>query len=163
MEPKSRLVRLINHRVDPSAHRRLYAAADGQAAVEFALTATVLLLLLFGVIQLAIVGDALLAVNQYAYSAVRYASINAGTCASQPCSTSSLGSQIKALPKSPFIDDSGLATPTVSPGSVSSGNQISVTITYNLVTGQKLFLQSLFGTTLFPTTSVTSTESMLVE
>jgi Flp pilus assembly protein TadG len=155
---------MINRRAYPSAHRRLCAAVGGQAAVEFALTATVLLLLLFGVIQLAIVGDALLAVNQYAYSAVRYASYTAGSCSTQPCSTSSLGSQIKTtVPMSPFINDSGLAAPTVSPGSVSRGDQISVTITYNLVTGQKLFLQSLFGTTLFPTTSVTSTESMLVQ
>jgi hypothetical protein len=142
--------------------RTLIQRTTGQALVEFTLSATVLLLLLFGAIQLAIIGGAALSVTQYAYAGVRYASINGATCSNPPCSTSSLGSTIKSsVSPSPFINDSGLSTPSVSPGTVSSGQQITVTVTYNLSTGQKLFLPSMFGISL-PTT-LSSSESMLVQ
>jgi len=137
-------------------------SSAGQALVEFVVSATVLLLLLFGAIQLAMIGDAALAVSQYAYAGVRYASIKAGTCSTQPCSTSSLGSTIQtSVYPSPFINDSGLATPTVSPGTVSTGQQITVTVSYNLSTGRKLFLSSFFGISL--PTSLSNSESMLVQ
>lgn len=131
--------------------------------VEFAVSATVLLLLLFGAVQMAIIGGAALAVSQYTYASVRYASVYAGNnCSSWPCSTSRFGDAIKSnVSRSPFIDDSGLSTPTVSPGSVSTGQQITVTITYDLSPSKKLFLSSMFGITL-PTT-LTNSESMLVQ
>jgi TadE-like protein len=141
--------------------------AAGQSLVEFTISATLLLLLVFGVIQLAVIGGAALAVTQYGYAGVRYGSINATTCSGgPPCSCSWLATQIQNnVPPSSFIDDSGLAAPTVTgascPSSVGSGSTITVNISYNLSTGNKLFLPAMFGITL-PTT-LTNSESILVQ
>lgn len=133
----------------------------GQALVEFIITATVLMLILFGIIQLAIIGDAALGVIQYSAAGARYASIyGSGSSASSYGSTI----QTKVSP-SPFIDDSGLGTPVVTTnntsGTLARGDQVTVTVTYDLSAGDKLFLPSFFGISLPSTLS--NSESAFVQ
>jgi Flp pilus assembly protein TadG len=63
--------------------RRLPCVRRAQAAVEFALIAPILLLLLVVGVQLAIIGDAALGLGQVDYQGARYAAVNPSYSQSQ--------------------------------------------------------------------------------
>jgi Flp pilus assembly protein TadG len=58
---------------------RLFVTRRGQAAVEFALVATVAMIVLFVAVQLALIGEDALALGQMNYQGARWAAVN--TCA----------------------------------------------------------------------------------
>jgi len=145
------------------------AYGRGQAMVEFALIATLSLLVLLVGIQFAIIGQAALAVTQASYLGARAASVNASL------TNSSLQTAV-ANQMSPTISGATFTltntndpTCTAGPGnSRSFGCPINVTVNYDATS--KLFLPAswslpIFGRTqviIFPT-ALTSTESAMTE
>ena len=158
-------------RIAGSKAMRLPARAygRGQAMVEFALIATLSLLVLLVGIQFAIIGQAALAVTQASYLGARAASVNASL------TNSSLQTAV-ANQMSPTISGATFTltntndpTCTAGPGnSRSFGCPINVTVNYDATS--KLFLPAswslpIFGRTqviIFPT-ALTSTESAMTE
>ena len=149
-------------RLPARAYRR------GQAMVEFALIATLSMVVLLVGIQFAIIGQAALAVTQASYLGARAASVNSSL------TSSSLQTAI-ANQLSPTINGATVTltnttdpTCTAGPGGTRSfGCPINVTVTYDATS--KLFLPtqwSMMGTgtklITFPT-SLTSTESAMTE
>jgi len=144
------------------------AYGRGQAMVEFALIATLAMVVLLVGIQFAIIGQAALAVTQASYLGARAASVNSSL------TSNSLQTQI-ANQMSPTISGATVTlTNTTDPtcsagpgGTRSFGCPINVTVTYDATS--KLFLPSnwtMLGTNssmiTFPT-SLTSTESAMTE
>ena len=145
------------------------ASRRGQAMVEFALLATLSMLVLLVGIQFAIIGQAALAVTQASYLGARAASVNSSL------TNSSLQNSI-ANQMSPTISGASVtmtntsdSTCTAGPGnSRSFGCPINVTVNYDATS--KLFLPAswslpIFGRTqviIFPT-ALTSTESAMTE
>ncbi|GEM_PF-6600785 len=151
--------------------------------VETAIAIAVVLLILFGGLQLALIFNAALAVSEYSYVAARYAAVH-GTGSN--CDTS-YNSTIEAnVPTPPTICTSGFdgcsggsglsisnIACTTSTGSsdstINSGDQLTVTISYNLYKGNKLFLPTDFlGYSLpfistFKTTPISNSTSVMVE
>ena len=139
----------------------------GQAMVEFALIATLSMVVLLVGIQFAIIGQAALAVTQASYLGARAASVNSSL------TNSSLQNAI-ANQMSPTISGATVtmtntsdSTCTAGPGGTRSfGCPINVTVTYNATS--KLFLPSqwtMLGNTnviTFPT-SLTSSQSAMTE
>ncbi len=135
--------------------------ARGQAMVEFALTAVVAMLVLFLGIQLALLGQAALAVGQLAYQGARYASINPNVPSS---GSSSVTSWMQ-----------GVASPTIASSSLSILNiaisedqprafQSTVTVTVTLdpvAKGIILLPNPFFGIKLG--TKISSTQSAMVD
>jgi Flp pilus assembly protein TadG len=122
--------------------------------VEIALVLPLVLLLILGVIQLLVIGNVALSVNQAASACARYASL------SPSADQTALNSYLKTV-ASPVINDSGLATLTLTPGPPrTSGTSLTVTVTYNL--SNKLFLGSSFFGVTFPT-NIQISESMTSE
>ena len=123
---------------------RLPTNSSGQTLVEFAFILPLVLLLMLGVVQLALIGGSALAVNQAAIACVRYAAVNPGA------NQSTVDSYLKSV-ASPLINDSNLQTITLAPTATprTTGSAVSVTVVYTL--SNKLFLgASFFGIT-FPT------------
>jgi hypothetical protein len=148
--------------------------AAGQAMVEFALVAGLLVLIALVGIQFAVIGNASLAVNQCAYSVARYASVN---YLDQNLSSPNSDAQVQALiPPSIGGNDShgtALATISVTPCAAppnNFGSKVVVTVTYDLVGGNKIFLPNPFAivsnvlnaNVAFPTT-VSATQSAFCE
>ena len=139
----------------------------GQAMVEFALIATLSMVVLLVGIQFAIIGQAALAVTQASYLGARAASVNTSL------DSNSLQTAI-ANQMSPTINGATVtltnttdATCTAGPGGTRSfGCPISVTVTYDATS--KLFLPAnwtMLGNNaviVFPT-SLTSTQSAMTE
>ena len=61
----------------PKDMARLPTNSSGQTLVEFAFILPLVLLLMLGVVQVALIGGSALAVNQAAVACVRYAAVNA--------------------------------------------------------------------------------------
>lgn len=148
----------------------------GQGIVEFTLLAGVLLLLLFGGLQMALIFNTALSVNQYSYAAVRYAAVHGSGAAASTygntllptvpgsCSAACTG----PISPSPTICDSGLSRPVVSSadssGNIVAGSEVTVTVTYNLSTCGKIFLPvSFLGFSLPWPTSLTNSSSEMAE
>jgi Flp pilus assembly protein TadG len=144
------------------------ASRRGQAMVEFALIATLSMVVLLVGIQFAIIGQAALAVTQASYLGARAASVNSSL------TSNSLQTAI-ANQMSPTISGATVtltnttdSTCTAGPGGTRSfGCPINVTVTYDAT--PKLFLPAQWtmlgtGTNLitFPT-SLTSTQSAMTE
>ena len=140
----------------------------GQAMVEFALIATLSMVVLLVGIQFAIIGQAALAVTQASYLGARAASVNSSLDSNSL--QNAIASQI-----SPTINGATVtltnttdATCSAGPGGTRSfGCPINVTVTYNAT--PKLFLPSqwtILGThasvITFPT-NLTSTQSAMTE
>ncbi len=135
-------------RIAGSKAMRLPARAygRGQAMVEFALIATLSLLVLLVGIQFAIIGQAALAVTQASYLGARAASVNSNMTSNQL--SNAIANQM---------------SPTIT-----FGCPINVTVNYDATS--KLFLPAswslpIFGRTqviIFPT-ALTSTESAMTE
>ena len=141
----------------------------GQAMVEFALIATLSMVVLLVGIQFAIIGQAALAVTQASYLGARAASVNSSL------DSNSLQTAI-ANQISPTINGATVtltnttdATCTAGPGGTRSfGCPINVTVTYDATS--KLFLPTqwtMLGLTHGPVitfpTNLTSTESAMTE
>jgi Flp pilus assembly protein TadG len=133
----------------------------GQAMVEFALIATLALVVMLVGIQFALIGQAALAVSQASYLGARAASINANL------TTGTLQDAI-ANQISPTINGAlvnltltNALDPLCAGGTRTFGCGFNVTVTYNATS--KLFLPSntLMGLT-FPT-NLTATESAMTE
>lgn len=134
----------------------------GQGAVEFVVSAAAILLLLLGGVQLAVILNAALAVNQYTYSAARYASIHCGGSSPATCKSTISGNVAPSasICTSGFTGCGGgagltLETPTCSGactgGNITSGDQITVIVQYNVSTGHKLGVPNPFFGYTFPT------------
>jgi hypothetical protein len=116
--------------------------------VEFAVVAGLLLFVLLMAIQVAIIGNAALAVNQYAYSVARYASVNYyDSNLSNPNSDPSIQALV---PPTISGNDSGgnpLANVTLTQCAAQPntfGSTATATVSYNLNTGKKIFLPNPF-------------------
>ena len=117
--------------------------SSGQTLVEFAFILPLVLLLMLGVVQVALIGGSALAVNQAAIACVRYAAVNPSA------NQSAVNSYLKTI-ASPLINDSNLQTITLAPTATprTTGSAVSVTVVYTL--SNKLFLgASVLGIT-FP-------------
>jgi TadE-like protein len=152
----------------------------GQAMVETVIVISVILLILFGAIQLALIFNAALAVSEYSYTTARYAAVH-GT--GSTCSAAGYGATLKSSVSPPpticssgFSGCSGSATPlsiasvscTTSAGSsdgtINQGDQITVQISYNLTTGNKIFFPSNFlGFRMGFPTSLSNSSSVMAE
>ena len=140
----------------------------GQAMVEFALLATLSMVVLLVGIQFAIIGQAALAVTQASYLGARAASVNSTMTSSQ------LNTTLQTL-VSPTITGAqasltltNASDPTCAGGTRTFGCGFNVTVTYNATS--KLFLPTtwslpIFGSTqiiTFPT-ALSSTQSAMTE
>jgi Flp pilus assembly protein TadG len=128
-----------------------------QAAVEFALIAPVVLVLLLVGVQFAIIGAASLGLGQANYQAARYAAIN-------PTATQSAVQTFMLSTASPLISaNSGqYVTTTVSPAPPCSfGNTVTVSLSFD-VSHLVVLPNPFMGMVSFPT-SLTSTESAVCE
>lgn len=177
----SKAVRLVwPHK--PSA--RLISKGRGQAAVEFALVATVAMIVLFVAVQLALIGEDALALGQMNYQGARWAAVN--TCATysevanymtstgSPSVTTpaSCGSKLSINITDSMGSTTGITgttcsgatvTPTLcSPGVPQRLFGSSVTVTVRFDASSALFLPSPFLGISFPTT-LSSTETAMAE
>jgi TadE-like protein len=123
--------------------------STGQAMVEFAFVAGLLLLIALVGIQFAIIGNAALAVNQCAYSVARYASVNyQDSNLANPNSDSKVQALIPPTIGGTSSGGTALATIAVTPCAAppnNFGSVAKVTVTYDLVGGKKIFLPNPFS------------------
>ena len=149
-------------RLPARAYRR------GQAMVEFALIATLAMVVLLVGIQFAIIGQAALAVTQASYLGARAASVNSSLTSNSL--QTAIANQMSPTISGATVTLTNTTDPTCSAGpggSRSFGCPINVTVTYDATS--KLFLPAQWsmlgtGTNLitFPT-NLTSTESAMTE
>jgi hypothetical protein len=154
---------------------RLFVTRRGQAAVEFALVATVAMIVLFVAVQLALIGEDALALGQMNYQGARWAAVN--TCATHaqvvqymlsvgsPSVTESGGScgtQLKFIitddlgtDSSPGISGSTCTTPTPTscagspaPTSRTFGNPVKIQVNFDAT--KAIFLYGAGGATSKP-------------
>lgn len=149
---------IINRKtIAPGVHSRgksSHRSQRAQTMVEFAFILPLFLILMLGVVQMILVGAAALAVNQAAVACARYASITPAA------SQSDVTSYLKDI-ASPLISDGNLKDVELNPrGPRSSGESVSVTLTYDL--SAKLFLGSSFFGITFPNQIVVK-ETMISE
>jgi len=139
----------------------------GQAMVEFALIATLSMVVLLVGIQFAIIGQAALAVSQASYLGARAASVN--TALTSDSLQTAIANQISPTISGATVTltNTADATCTAGPGGTRSfGCPINVTVTYDAT--PKLFLPatwSMLGdhTLITFPTNLTSTESAMTE
>ncbi len=146
--------------------RRRYGAlnccawlARGQAMVEFALIATVAIIVLIVGIQFALIGQAALAVSQLSFAGARYASVNTSYTQSQiqtymvqegsPTITSNSGANLTIT-----------VTRSTNADGTYFGQPVTVNISYNATS--KLILPNPFLGITFPTT-LTAQETAMQE
>ena len=133
----------------------------GQAMVEFALIATIALIVLMAGIQFAIIGQAALAVSQASYVAARSAAVNTSVTNANISSlvSNQLSPTITAPANALTVNMTTAGDATCIP-TRTFGCQVSVTITYDATS--KLALPNPFLGISFPTT-LTSTQKMMTE
>jgi len=133
----------------------------GQAMVEFALIATIALIVLMAGIQFAIIGQAALAVSQASYVAARSAAVNTSVTNANISSlvSNQLSPTITAPANALTVNMTTAGDATCVP-TRTFGCQVSVTITYDATS--KLALPNPFLGISFPTT-LTSTQKMMTE
>jgi len=177
----STAVRLMRPR-KPSV--RLISKGRGQAAVEFALVATVAMIVLFVAVQLALIGEDALALGQMNYQGARWAAVNTCATYSQVANyMTSTGSPSVTTPSScgtkltiNITDSLGSSGPitgsTCSGATVTAtlcgagvpqrtfGSSVMVQVQFNA--SSALFLPSPFLGISFPTT-LSSTETAMAE
>ena len=129
---------------------------NGQAMVEFALIATIAMLILFLGIQFALLGQAALAVGQLAYQGARYASINPNV------SSSAVTTWMQGV-ASPTITKGNGLTMTVSPDQPRAfQTTVTVVVTLDPVKAKLVLLPNpFFGINLG--TTISSTQSAMVD
>src|SRR4029077_13923045 len=109
---------------------RHFIAGRGQAAVEFALVATVAMIVLFVAVQLALIGEDALALGQMNYQGARWAAVN-------PCATYQEVANYITLVGSPSVTSAGgtcgtkvtvTITDTKSPGGTTTSSALNGTV-----------------------------------
>jgi len=113
----------------------LASRSAGQTLAEFAVTATVFLLLLFGIMQMAMAVNAYNDVCTAAREAVRYAIVHSPTSANNPCPSSGqcAAVQLQAVSYAPFLSQSDVsATFGVPTGLSQDYALVQITHTYPL-------------------------------
>jgi Flp pilus assembly protein TadG len=130
----------------------------GQSIVEFALSMTAFVSLMVGAIQLALIGNAALAVSQLAYAGARYAAVNPTYTADQ------ISTYMKGIAPSTINENSGenlniTVEPSTTPRTF--GAQVKVSINYSLT--NKLFLPHSFLGVTFPTSLNNISAAMMTE
>jgi len=139
----------------------------GQAMVEFALIATLSMVVLLVGIQFAIIGQAALAVTQASYLGARAASVNSTMTSNQL--SNAIANQISPTISGATVTMTNTTDPTCTagPGNTRSfGCPINVTVSYDATS--KLFLPaswSMLGShsvIIFPT-ALTSSQSAMTE
>ncbi len=151
--------------IDSSAVRKSKRSTRGyrrgQAMVEFALIATIALIVLMAGIQFAIIGQAALAVSQASYVAARSATINTSvTNANISSIVSNQFSPTITAPANALTINMVTAGDATCVPNRTLGCQVTVTVTYNATS--KLALPNPFLGISFPTT-LTSSESMMTQ
>jgi len=149
---------MSSHLIEPVAPmRRRSLLARAQAAVEFALIAPLVVLLLLVGVQFAIIGAAALGLGQANYQAARYAAVN-------PTASQSAVNTFMLSVASPLISaNSGqYVQTTLSPAPpCAQGNTVTVSLTFNVA--HLVALPNPFmGLAAFPP-SLSSTESAICE
>lgn len=150
---------------DPSAANKatrfMRKFRQGQALVEFALLATIGIIVLMVGVQFAIIGQAALAVTQASYVATRAAAVN--TSVTNGNISNVISNQLSPSITSPAnaltLNMTTAADSTCTP-TRGFGCQVSVTITYNA--SSKIALPNPFLGISFPTT-LSSTQQMMTE
>ena len=151
---------------DPSAAKQAGRSVTrrflrGQAFVEFALLATISIIVLMVGVQFALIGQAALAVTQASYVASRAASVNTSVTNSNITSliTNQLSPTITSPSNALTVNMTTASDSTCTP-SRAFGCQVTVTITYNATS--MIALPNPFLGISFPT-SLTSTQKMMTE
>jgi Flp pilus assembly protein TadG len=130
-----------------------------QSAVEFAMIAPLVFIVMFVGIQYAIIGQAALALSQGASAIARYAAVNPGTVSSG--AASGLPAAVQAVLSPTILTNSGgdlTVTLTSNSGTSTNatttpglGDTCIISLSYN--TSSKIFLpNTFFGVPLFPST-----------
>ncbi|MBB5057784.1 Flp pilus assembly protein TadG [Granulicella aggregans] len=108
--------------------KRLFRRSDGQTIIEMALVLPVLVMFTFGVLELSIFIACCINGTYAAHAAVRYAIVH-GSASTNPCTTSTLQSQVK-----PFLvgipSSAVTIAPTWSPNT-DAGSTVTVKITFS--------------------------------
>jgi Flp pilus assembly protein TadG len=145
---------------------------DGQAAVEFALVLIVAMIVLFVAIQMAVIGQAALALGQMNYQGARYAAINTtATCTNVADYMRSVGSPTVTKAGVRCDGTGGVSVVMTCPASGGGtcpttgtgrafGDPVQVSLTFNATS--LLFLSPNFLGISLPTT-LTSTETAMSE
>jgi Flp pilus assembly protein TadG len=146
--------------------KRLFfnALHSGQAMVEFAMIATVALIVLLVGIQFALIGQAALAVSQASYYAARYAAVQTSVNSSSALQTAVQNNFSPTITSPSGALNVIMATNGTDPNCTASprnfGCQITVSVTYNATS--KIVLRNPFFGIPFPN-SLSSTTQMLTE
>jgi Flp pilus assembly protein TadG len=138
--------------------RRPRNGERAQNLVEFALSLTVFSMLLFGTMQLAVIGNAALALSQLSYAGARYAAVNPSL------TQGAIASYMKSNAAPTIRENNGAnLTITVSPNTTPRpfGTAVTISVSYNL--SSKLFLPNPFMGISFPTTLSNFTNTMMSE
>ena len=129
----------------------------GQSIVEFSITLSLAMILLFVTIQFALIGNAALSVTELAYAGARYAAVNPVKSETQ------VSDYMKSIAAPTINENSGAdLTVTLNPTSGRTfGNPVTVTVVYNLQS--KLFLPNPFLGIKFPTSLSGIQTTMMTE
>jgi Flp pilus assembly protein TadG len=119
-------------------------ARRGQAMVEFAMISTVAMFVLLVGVQLAIIGQAALAVSQLAYQGARYASVN------PTLAQASIVTYMQSIAPSNINNNANLSI-TVNPPTAPRTPASAVTVTVSYQIGNSLALPNPFLGVTFPT------------
>jgi len=154
--------------------------------VETTFAAAVVLLILFGGLQLALIFNAALSISEFSYVAARYAAAHGvGLACNATNGSGTIASNIQSsVPTPPTIcttgfdgcsGGSGLSISSITctnssgtDGTITSGDKVTVQISYNLLRGGKIFLPNFLGYSLpfigtFKTMPITNSTSVMVE
>lgn len=146
----------------------------GQSAVEFAMVAVLALTIMLVGVQFAMLGQAALAVSQGSSAIARYASVNESTIPALSSFSGVPNTAMQALLSPSILTNggndltvtivsyTGTAT-TITTTPVSLQDRLTVTLSYNAVTGNKIVLPNPFlGLVTFPPT-LSAQDSQLYE
>ncbi len=138
--------------------RHFAGRQSGQSLVEFAVYLGAFMMLMIGAVQLALIGNAALAVSQLAYAGARYAAVNPSF------DSTAITSYVKSIAPTTVNENQGSdLTVSVTPATVprSFGTQVSVSISYNL--NSKLLLPNPFMGITLPTSLSNIANTMMSE
>lgn len=142
----------------------LNSLRSGQAMVEFAMIASLALIVLLVGIQFALIGQAALAVSQASYYAARYAAVQTSVNSSSALQTAVQNNFSPTITSPANALVVNMTTNTTDPNCTASprnfGCRITVSVTYNSTS--KIVLRNPFFGIPFPN-SLSSTTQMLTE
>src|ERR1019366_9638498 len=136
----------------------------GQAAVEFAMIAVLAITIMLVGVQFAMLGQAALAVSQGSSAIARYASVNEGTIPALSSYSGAPNTAMQALLSPSILTNRGAdltvtivsytgTTTATTSSPVPLKDRLTVSLSYNAKTGNKIVLPNPFlGVVTFPTT-----------